>query len=821
MRARRMRRERPTENSTGEEPLNERKYLVTACSVLLAILVFFFFQPLFLGKTIWPADYLLAIAPWSAHQPAGYTGPSNHLLFDNIFVFYPWYDRAVRMVSMGIFPLWNPYSACGLPFFANSTGFLFPLNICFLVLPLWYAFSVYAFLKLFFAGLFMYLFLRKVSVGFTGSLVGSVSFMFSSFMIGWLGHPHTSIALCLPLLFLLVERLVNASTSTNAALLSLAISITLLGGHYETSIHVLAAACLYFLFRLIVRWQEDRTAVNVGRSAVLAGIALAVGIGLAAIQLLPAWEYISRSSLLKARPESALQFNFSAEAFAGAVRSLRALVFHVIPDYFGNPVDRNEWSDSVGIGVMPEQGAYIGILPLFCAMLAVVHSIRQKQVFFFSTLALLCLGIAHQVPLLADIMAALPVFSKLNNNRLLLVYGFAAAVLAARGTDLLIQHGKTDRAIRPSLAALLFLSAAAAGSLWWVVTNGPFAQAAAEQDATGYVTGKILLFLFLALASLALMYLGVKRSISPKTFSTLIILIAAADLLAAGVRFWPAHDPALLYPKTNVIDFLNRDREPFRIYGIGKVLSVNTSVPLGLSDIRGYDGISLRTYEEFITTKSGDITFWMSGNSVPRHLDLMNVKYVIAPAGPDISNTRFSRVYSGEVDVYRNNTYLSRAFVVRKAVTIRDDREALAYAYSLSFDPAHEAILSADLPAGHAQRLTGSQAVPQPAPRVVESEANTFAVSVDMQSPGLLVVSNTYYPGWRVSDNGQEIDLYRTDYNFQSVFLDKGDHRVVFSYTPSSFRVGMLLSALSLCIIVSPCIFRSIAQLRNRKGSKQ
>jgi uncharacterized membrane protein YfhO len=72
---------------------------------------------------------------------------------------------------------------------------------------------------------------------------------------------------------------------------------------------------------------------------------------------------------------------------------------------------------------------------------------------------------------------------------------------------------------------------------------------------------------------------------------------------------------------------------------------------------------------------------------------------------------------------------------------------------------------------------------------------NKIVVQASLSSPGLLVLSELCYPGWRAYDNGQEVKIHRANYLMRSVHLEAGRHTVEFVYDPLSFRVGRWVSA--------------------------
>jgi len=225
---------------------------------LLFLPLLFFVKPLVLGEISTPTDNLFSYLPWAPFAPPGYPGPSNYLLFDQVFNFSPWHQYASDSIHHGRFPLWNPYGACGVPFFANlSSAVLFPLNLLlYLIVPFPWLLTWIKIGKLVLAGVFMRAFLRELGAGAWPALLGAISFAYSGFMIVWLGHAHTNVALCLPLVFLAVEKILRQPDKMmkGTALLAVAVGIQFLGGHIETSVHLLLGAACYLALRLV--WEE-------------------------------------------------------------------------------------------------------------------------------------------------------------------------------------------------------------------------------------------------------------------------------------------------------------------------------------------------------------------------------------------------------------------------------------------------------------------------------------------------------------------------------------------------------------------------------------
>ena len=70
-------------------------------------------------------------------------------------------------------------------------------------------------------------------------------------------------------------------------------------------------------------------------------------------------------------------------------------------------------------------------------------------------------------------------------------------------------------------------------------------------------------------------------------------------------------------------------------------------------------------------------------------------------------------------------------------------------------------------------------------------------VEVDAPSSGLLVLTDSDYPGWHVRIDGQEADILRAYSAPSAVEIPAGEHEIVFEYAPLTYRVGAILSLFS------------------------
>ncbi|MFO7774792.1 MAG: YfhO family protein, partial [Candidatus Hydrogenedentota bacterium] len=117
------------------------------------------------------------------------------------------------------------------------------------------------------------------------------------------------------------------------------------------------------------------------------------------------------------------------------------------------------------------------------------------------------------------------------------------------------------------------------------------------------------------------------------------------------------------------------------------------------------------------------------------------------------------------------------------------------------FDP--ELLSSADAPlTEYAGPLPASRdSAPTPATITQEGHDRVVVDVPETASPGVLILADTWYPGWRATVNGESAAVFPVDGMFRGVVLpEEGPHRVVFRYTPQSFQAGLGLSLLSALI---------------------
>jgi hypothetical protein len=78
---------------------------------------------------------------------------------------------------------------------------------------------------------------------------------------------------------------------------------------------------------------------------------------------------------------------------------------------------------------------------------------------------------------------------------------------------------------------------------------------------------------------------------------------------------------------------------------------------------------------------------------------------------------------------------------------------------------------------------------------------NTVTIFTSSPADGLVVLSDTYYPGWNAAVDGKPANVYRADFTIRAVAVPKGTHTVIFTYKPVTFTAGIVLTLIGILFV--------------------
>ncbi|RJQ37727.1 hypothetical protein C4559_03260 [Candidatus Microgenomates bacterium] len=740
-----------------------RKSIFKFWPILLILLVWFIFStPFFLkNKVPFPSTYQVNhFPPWSSYER--FWGPvKNNAMPDIVGQIYPWKHFSIEQWKKSQIAFWNPNSFAGNPHLANYQSTVFsPFNFLFFIFSFVDAWSILILLQPLLAGLSTLLLLREFRVSKQGSLIGSVSFMFSGFIVVWMAYGTLSMAISfLPLAIYLIQKYFNKLNLIFLFFLSLVISFSFFSGHFQTSIYFFLFLISFFAFK-IYETRKIKESFSVFFS-------ILIGMLIALIQIIPSIGFYSNS--------------VRSEIFiTGGAIPWFYLVNIFSPDFYGNPVTRNDW-----FGYYAEWASFIGIIPLTLAFFSISRKNLLSLFFIFSGLISLLLAI--DTPLISVISSLkIPVLSTSIPSRIIVLFSFSFAVLSGFGFDNLkkmIIERNIKKIILPFLLIVLIISC-----IWLyllIFKPMPFEK---------LIIAKRNLFLPTILVVFNLLIVTFSFFNKKVIILTVFYLVLATsfDSLRFAQKWMPFDPKGLVFPNVKIIEGIKNNIGYGRIFGnFGASIDTYYDFP----GIEGYDPLYIGRYGEFIRS-AGNGEFTQAERSVvslprvgkytDRVLDLLGVSLIFNP----IADTNQSWAYhvwedkekhqlifkDEKFELYKNKSAFPRATLFYSYETILKKEDIIKRFYSDDFDFRKVLILE-EKPQNVNYNVQGAGSAD-----IISYNPNDIKINVFTDQPALLFLSDNFYPNWRVKVNGKEAKIYRADYSFRAIEVPSGKSSVNFYY---------------------------------------
>ena len=751
--------------------------------IFLVLLWFSFVAPYFVkNKTPFPTTYLVNFfAPWNAYE--NFWQPvKNDAMPDIIGQIYPWRVFAVDSLKNGEIPLWNPYSFSGTPHLANYQSAVFsPFNLLFFIFSNIDAWTILVLLQPLLAGLFTYLFARSLKIINIGSLIAAISFMFSGFMTTWMGYATLGYAiLFLPLALFAIQKVFETKKFLFFILLSLTIPLSFFSGHFQTSLYFLIFLSIFVIFKFLETRDRKQT--------ILSFIFIFLGLLISSPQLFPSIEFYlnaPRSGIFQKL--EAIPLSHLATIFA--------------PDFFGNPVTRNN-----PIGHYSEWSSYVGIIPLFFAVYVMLRS-KRKLVIFFLLTGIGSLLLAFDTPLL-DLLFKLriPVISTSAASRIIVVFSFSIAILAAFGIEKLLEDLKERKRKYFLITSIALLIIFAILLLYSKTLNTVYSGIA--------IRNSILPLIFLCTGIISFSLYSFNKKFLTISIIAVIFLISF-DMYRFTTKWQPMDPKNLIFPDVPIMNTLKDIRSEYRVFG--NVGTGEFSVYYRLPSVEGYDPLYIERYGELLSTlQKGEILpparsgvdFDNRGVYSKKAVDLLGIKYIFYKGGDkgkiwgfpfsSYPKEKFVQIFKdSKYRIYENTSVYPRAFFVKSFVIEKNDQKIINRMFAPNFDLRESAVLEEN--PGIKNNSSGGSV------EIINYQNNKVEITTQSERVNLLVLTDVYYPGWIAKIDGNLTKIYRTDFAFRGIEVPEGTHKVEFIYDPLSFRLGILgafLGTLGIIILI-------------------
>lgn len=670
--------------------------------------------------------------------------------------FYPMVSFNKEAIQAGYIPLWNPYVLSGVPHLATLEPAVFhPVSFIFYFLSFPYGYTLLTALTYFLSSIFMYLLARHWGLSLEASLFSAIIFAYGGFTLSSISYLNILFPLSwLPLVIYFFEKARQDRSVIFMLGAGMGLAFQLLGGDFVpvllTSLALVGYASLY------VRERGKEMILK------LMGI-FSYALGFSMIQFLPTLELV-RFALRSQEADYTYLTKFS-------FHPLRILEFF-IPNLLGtlNPSESFWGKSFFSDGIVLFPSVYLGALILPSLLLGIFFP-RSKTTLFLSVSFLfsLILTMGRYTPFYYLLYKTIPLFRMIPNPDKYLFWGtFAGAALAGFGADQVLRRYRADRDHCKDRR------------------NGTFIKT-------------------------RLIFLG-------------LLLLVILDLYRVNSRVISLADRTLYLEKPPLVSYLEQAtsqdlRELFRIYRPSPLTDIfgtafyrnvyeqrntlesNIGMLYHISDVEGFVPAELAHYHTIL--KAIELT------PLPvriKLLEMLNATYLLTFEPLENENLEMA-FFSKEPEfwVYRLKKSAPRANWVIPEVYLEGKVDVLNYMIRENFDPIRHVILvppSKFTINGGFSTLEPLDVEPEEFNSILIKEYHPTRITLQTQRPieGLLLLRETFYPGWKAFIDQTEVEIQRANYVQRAVQVPKGEHLVQFRYEPFSYKLGLFLSLLTLLV---------------------
>lgn len=679
-------------------------------------------------------------------------------------------------------PLWTSLIGNGFPLLAEGQigTFYLPNLIMFRFFDPIFAYNTNLVISYVIAAFGMYLFSKKLGMSRIISTYISFLFTFSGFLAVHLNHFNLIQASSLtPLLFWIAVCLWKTPSGRYSILFALILSQQIFTGHFYIVFISLTGVGLFWLFLFLFHLYPNKISIRyiLRRFSALV-IVMVLSFGLSAIQLLPTIELWGNSVR-----RSGLDFD-TVTSFAYPYKHI--LTFFN-PYALGSPADGSYKAVTSEWIIFWENTGYIGLIPILLAI-ASLFFIKRTKIKIFLSLSIISflLVLGRNSPLY--FIFSIPPFNFFRvPSKFLLLTTISLATLSGLTLDATIR--KIQQSIKNqtiiykiALVCILILWAGSIVDLYRfsysyppISPSSPWLE---KPESYSYVADTKNRILTIA---------------APAAWNDIFLK-----------RGWQDMQPFIyfrnsLYPNYNMlfdikqVDYNTGGIVPSRLSYMNNFIK-----KVDLDDdhkIASLDGIS------YTIASLMSVEYLIS--AFPLTDPQLALAHVINPSDDDL-NPFF---------IYQNKIFRGRAYTSYMTLlvnTVEQFHKSLSRSNFLS----DQSVLIEDN-----ALLLPSQIQNISFHEIYSDTNNEVVIATNNNREGILVLTDTYYPGWMATIDDKKTEIYRVNIFQKGIRLPEGSHIIRFSYHSASFEYGKLITIVTAIIIASGVFLVCVASAHRVSGS--
>jgi hypothetical protein len=654
-------------------------------------------------------------------------------------------------IRSGTWPIWNPYPFGGYPWAANfQSGLFHPLNNL-IILTVGYSAEVLQLqliLILFIAGIAMYFCGREFSLGHPAAVLAAASFVGCGFFVGQASYfPQINTLAVFPFCFLFTNRVVRKPGITALSLGSASIAVMIFSG-FPTMVFFMGG--FSFLFGLLKIFFIDETSAADSRRKLIYLIGLfAVALLLSAVVLIPAVEsfgFLTRTSEVGRADwaEVVLGKSFSAH-------NLLSLPFPFLGLY--SLSGHGLWIEFRNCG--------IGLVGFFLALYFLVFTAgRLKWSLLFLSVAALILSLGFTTPIYAIFYRYLLPVRLVSHPAMDFRAIFLFFLCLSSGLGL---EGFLKRRRRMDMRFnLLLLATIIIGGIMMAFSFRGMEYSFGKAFSDNYpwfITIAILIGLT-----------AIKKQYSILLAWSLVALALVDTAWWVNVNFSTVAkpvSPSHWVKRKGKESARTRDVRAANDFGRKREYPSQKGVKSmfwkTFSD-SGHDGTRLRYFQDIISSPSGAIL-----SEDFRIQPIYSVKIF------DNRDEILDEIYLG-TDLHQTG------------LICRED--------------IHSPGLENKLEALHPPQKSGESFQGD----ITSFFPNEIHYRLSLPIPALIFFNEIYYPGWRLREGADELPLFKLNHAFRGSYLEGGEHNLVMYFSPTSYRLGLLISGATVLFMIGAVI---------------
>lgn len=709
---------------------------------------------------------------------------------------YPNFYFTTQSIYKGNINLWNPYNFLGEPFIGNiQTAMFYPFNILFFnIFPLNFAISFSIIFHIILAGIFMYILCKNLGLNQKASLFSSIIFMFNVHIINMTGHFMILCALTyIPIIFYFFKKALENLSIKFSFIAGFFLGISWLFGAPQISFYTSFLLGLYFIFYILNNKINFKNILNLSK---FIAIPLFFSIFVAAIQLFPFIEF-SQYSIRN----NGVSFDY-ATVYS---MSLPNFLTFFTPNFFGNGQEMFYWLKG---STFTEMSPYLGILSLFLIIFAIIFKRNEKHIKFFIFMLIfsLILSLGKNTPFYY-ILYLLPFFNSLRvPSRFLIVFVFSASIIAGYGFQFLSQkitknNKETIKKIMKKSVIIIFIIFLLAGiNISFIFYNYFKTLNIDINTSTGVENTKVtysgktfsvfevlknaLIEIILFLLFFILTWFLINKIINKKLSFVYLFLFLIFNLFFYNYNNIKIGELSEI-ESPNELNFFKDKLGLFRYYDSSDYSNYN--IIDGYYSIYGANPINLEYFTNFFSINLDNKRFFnistnFSEKLTYEKLNLMGVKYIFSPS--KINYDYYNLINETEnYYIYENNDIMPRSFIYSN-----ESNSKKCNLLNIELNKINNILLNNYCLFDYSN--------------ITYYSPSKVIININSNVSGYLVLTDTFYVGWKAYIDGNEQKIEKIFDVFRAVEINENTKEVIFSYEPYSFKLGLAFSLLSLMIFL-------------------